>query len=868
MSYIDAIHIKDEIVVWERTKKGREVCLFKAPYYFYIEDDDGDYTSIYGKKLSKCEFKTRDQLKSVRADLKGKKTLYESDVDALSRVLSENYYKKEPPALHTCYFDIEVDYDKEKGFASPDNPYAPINAIAIYNDWQSRMVLIAVPPDAEWYEKSIEEYEELLNAVEPLPEDVEVDIHMCSGERDLLSRFLEEIRDSDVISGYNSTIFDVPYLAARLELQGKKWLRGLTFDEAPKPRWGEVERMGGVSKVIEMTGRISLDYLEVFKKFEVTERPSFKLESIADEVLPDMPKLEYKGSLADLYRKDFIWFIRYNLRDTEILKGFEERKGYIALANRFVHDATAQFKHLLGTLKLAEFSVINYCHHEKNVIVYDNKKSHEDIEQFAGAFVLDPQIGMHGWLASVDINSLYPSAIRAVNISPETIVGQFHECEQASKGIALGGEHTSKTCMFENGEEETHSASTWRALCKTNKWAVSGFGTVFDQHKKGIVPSILEKWYADRKQFQRNKTDAKKAIDEISEEDAIEYDKLAIKEKYWDQLQYIEKIKLNSFYGAIGNQYFRFFDLRMAQSVTATSRAILIHQAAKVNEILIGKYDSKGESVLYGDTDSVYFLTYCDNQKEAILVADRIAKLVNDSFEPYMKKTFLCRDGFSDLIKAAREMVADRGIFVAKKMYMLHVIDNEGYPSDKLKVMGLATKRTTLPKEISNYINDAIKEFLKGSTWEEFSNKIVELKKDLKNTDDIMRIGLPKGVKKVEDYTDKLNSGDKVNLPGHVAASIFWNQGLKENDDKLSPKITSGMKIKVFYLTQTYGRFKSIAIPVDIDLVPSWVFESYTVDEDAQILRLVDKPLEGICNAIGKEVPSEQNELVDNLLAF
>lgn len=516
MSYIDALKLRDEVIVWERTEKGREVCLFHAPYRFYVKDERGSHISMYGDTLKEHSFKTRDEFTEARNHFKDQGVqLFESDIDSVSRVLSENYYKKEPPHLHTSYLDIEVDYDPEIGFSSPEDPYAPINSIAFYNDWEHKFYLIAVPPDIKWYSMPEEEIIALMNEVEPLPEDVEISVEMCTGERDLLSKFINIIKDADVLSGWNSRIFDLPYLAARLEKLGKKFLKKLTFDEAPTPKWGEVERMGGVSKIIEMSGRISLDYLEVFKKFEVTERPSFKLEAIADEVLPDMPKLEYSGSLADLYKKDFIWFIRYNVRDTEVLKGFEERKGYIALANRFVHDATAQFKHLLGTLKLAEFSVINFCHHEKGLIVYNNERREEITEKYAGAFVLDPQIGMHDWLGSIDINSLYPSSIRAINISPEMIVGQFDANVESAQAIARGSEHEEHTLVWENGDSETHSASTWRSLLLTNKWSISGYGTVFDQHKKGIVPSILEKWYSDRKQFQRNKADAKSKMDEI-----------------------------------------------------------------------------------------------------------------------------------------------------------------------------------------------------------------------------------------------------------------------------------------------------------------------------------------------------------------
>jgi len=853
MSYIDILQIRDEICVWERTEKGREIRLFHAPYHFYIPNPKGEYTSIYGDKLEKLEFKTKEEFKLAKNHFKGKTQLFESDIEPTTRILSEHYYQKEPPGLHTCYFDIEVDYDIDRGFASVEEPYAPINSIALYNDWQNRMVLIAVPPDSKWYSVSTKEILDSMNKVAPLPKDVEIDIYICSGERDLLSRFLSEIKDSDVLSGWNSRVFDLPYLGARLERIGKSWLRKLTFEEAPKPRWGEVERMGGTSTILEMVGRISLDYLEVFKKFEVTERPSFKLESIADEVLPDMPKLEYEGSLADLYKKDFIWFIRYNIRDTEILKGFEERLGYIDLANRFVHDAPTRFKNLLGTLKLAEDAIMNYCHHEKNVIVY-NKDTKEIEDTIQGAFVLEPQVGMHEFIGSVDLNSLYPSVIRTINISPEKIIGQFDENENAFESIS-SNQNIELTCLFEDGEQKTASALDWKELCTSNKWAVSAHGTIFDQNSQGIIPSIVSHWMSSRKEYQKLKAEFKEKGNKE-------------KSTYYDKLQYIQKIKNNSLFGAISNQYFRFFDLRAGESITGTGKVILMHMVKKVAELLDNEYTYPSESILAGDTDSVYFNTQTDNAKHAILVSDRISELVNETFDSFVSKTFLCTSDFNGIIRCGREIVADRGIFVAKKMYMLHIIDNEGYASDKLKVMGLATKRTTLPKEIANYINDSIKDFLKGSSWDDFSLKIVQLKEELQSSKDIMRIGLPKGVKKVEEYTQRLEREHKVNLPGHVAASIFWNQNIDKYQDKLSPRITSGMKIRVFYLNQTYGRFKSIAIPTDIDKVPDWVLENYTVDTDAQIERLVDKPIEGIMAAIGKKVPTKQDRFADSILEF
>lgn len=373
---------------------------------------------------------------------------------------------------------------------------------------------------------------------------------------------------------------------------------------------------------------------------------------------------------------------------------------------------------------------------------------------------------------------------------------------------------------------------------------------------------------------------------EISEEDAKLYDELMEKSAYFDRLQYVFKIKLNSFYGALTNYYFRFFDLRMGESTTGTGRAILRHQVRKAAEVLDGEYNINppldeeslvkvggvfpSESIVYGDTDSVYFETHGRNQAEATKIADAVADEVNKSFQPFMQQAFLCNPGFDNIIKSGREVVSDRGIFVDKKRYVLHLVDLDGHIVDKMKVMGLELKKTTLPKPIAKKLSAYVERLLKGENWETLSKTIVEFKEELLKTDDLMLIGLPKGIKGIEEYSKNFRLDPKTRLPGHVAASIFWNKQLEENGDKESIVITSNMKIKVFYLKKEFGRFKSIAIPTDTEAIPSWFKEQFLhlVDRDAQIQRLVDDPLQHIFTAIGRETPSRQSMLVDELLEF
>lgn len=272
--------------------------------------------------------------------------------------------------------------------------------------------------------------------------------------------------------------------------------------------------------------------------------------------------------------------------------------------------------------------------------------------------------------------------------------------------------------------------------------------------------------------------------------------------------------------------------------------------------------------ILVHNTDSTYFRTYAETQEEAIQVADAIGEKANESYPEFMRDMFLCNPGYDNLVKCAREIVSSNGIFVKKKRYVLHIIDKEGKAQDKLKVMGLDTVRTTTPKFIANKINDFVGRYLKGESWDTIAREIVDFKEQLQQPSNIIQIGLPKGVTKVEQYTkDYEMYKEDAKLPGHVAASIFYNMQRAAHNDNESPLITSGMKIKVFWLKTKQGRFKSIALPGDLTQPPEW-FSEFALDIDAHITKLVDNPLNNIIRAIDKVAPSKQTLLEDDLLIF
>lgn len=1084
MSYISTMMSKrlDEVIVWERNDvENRTERYLPAPYYYYVDDPAGKHNTIFDTPVKKLVFDSpSDYYNSRKKHTAQNIRMWESDISPELRVLSQQYHEQKAPTLNISFLDIEVDYDPELGFSSAQNPYAPINAISLYHRYSKHMIVMCVPSNKDPETWTAEKLELECNRLLPIPTKFKTTFLVFDTERDLLRALLKEIKNSDLLCGWNSDLFDFPYIAKRIEIVlGQSALRQLTFPGAPPPVWADVVVMNNKHLKIEMVGRLLADYMLLYKKYQPGEKPSFKLSAISDDELIDestgeplLPKLEYTGTLFDLYHKNFAFFIRYNIRDCEILDGFEDKLGYVDLANQIYHLSCGQFKHVTGTLKLAELAIVNFCHHTLNKVVKNVTEPPID-RQIDGALVLLPQVGLHEFVGSIDINSLYPSAIRSINISIETLIGQFNGFMDATIEINKRSEKT-LTLVFQDEQEVTMAAAEWREWLIEQKYAISGYGTVFNQNTPGIIPAVLTDWFATRKKYQAMKRDAenkaatllskyqKETTDNMTPDDVVAYRQALEEASYYDRLQYVYKIKLNSLYGAMANLYFRFFNLNMAESTTATGRMIVKHQCRVVNKILSGKYDVdfplyetvkdatdaghppsaalhgpvfngklQSDSVIYGDsvsgdtmietdtgpvqieqlfgqvdyvrdnkeysncnvqaltydkeqdltrfgavkyvmrhlvskpmyrvwinnsqyvdvtedhslisydqdsnefseitssqlstndhnlicrknvnntdkdfdivkccridplpttvqyvydievddthtffannilvhnTDSTYFKTEMSDIETSIIIADGVAAEVNESYPAFMEDMFLCTTGYSSIIKAGREIVSDRGIFVDKKRYILHLVDLDGKSVDKMKVMGLDTKKSTLPRVVSAKLNGFVEDLLRGQDWESVAKRIVQYKVDLQNTDDIMELGLPKGVNNVEHYTNEYKMfGDGARLPGHVAAAIHYNEALVKFGDKTSPKISSGMKIKVFYLVGKHGKFKSIAIPTDIEMVPEWFGEQFSVDKVAHIERLVDNPLSNILKAIGKVTPSARSLKIESALEF
>jgi len=864
MTYISAALSEDRkyVNVWERHGDKIITKRYDAPYEFYVKNVNGKYKDIYGNSLEKKQFDSPYDFYETRKMYKEKNVeLYESDINPIYKILSTHYYNKETEDLHVSYFDIEVDYDKTIGFASVNNPYAEVSAISLYHHYSDRMLLLVkLPENGKWSKKDI-----------PVDLFDIAEIVVCKTEKELLLRFLDEIDNSDVLSGWNSSGYDIPYLYMRMQKRyGESMANRLSFHNAPKPRIKEIEVFVGQKQLqVDIFGRVHLDYLEIFKKFETTTRPSFTLDAISEEFLPNLKKIEYEGSLYDLYNDNFPLFCRYNVRDTEVLKGFEQILGYMGIAIETYHNSTALAGDVLGSVKLIESNIINKCHHVLNVKIPDAKEKVFTSEKFDGAFVLDPAVGMHEWVASVDVNSLYPSVIRTLNISPETIVGQFTINSQAFKEIVSKSDKL-LTLIKEDDETESHTASEWSDILRSRGWSISGYGTVFSQEHKGFIPAILEEWYAERKHYKSLSSEASEKAKSV-DPNSKEYEDYKREAAYYNRKQFRVKILLNSFYGVTGNEYFKFYDIRMAASTTLSGREVLMHMVKTIAKVVDGEYQYPSPSFIYSDTDSGYFKLNIDNIEDALRIVNIVVKKVNSSFVDLSKNTFACKDEYANIIKADFDVISDKCIFVKKKYYVMHTLYVEGKPKDSMKIMGLQIKKTTLPKEVRNKMSNYLEKLLKYNVpWNELAKEIVEYKKEIYEANPV-KLGLPKGVKGVEKYTAEYElMGDSTRLPGHVAASIFYNKCLEYYDDKESQKIISGMKIKTYYLKKKFGKFKSIALPTEVNDPPQWFKDKFMpiIDKDAQVKRLIDDPLQTVLSAIGQVAPTPKTIMVDELFEF
>ena len=879
MSYVDAFYDRnDDIIrIVERDSKGnRHYKDYPAKHLFYYKDSKGKFTSIHGDPLNRVSCKNIKELRKELA-IHSNKKLYESDINPIYRCLEDNYLNADAPKLNVAWFDIEVDFDPERGYASPEDAFMPITAIAVHLQWMDTMVCLAIPPKTISMAEAKRQVEEFPNTM------------LFDNEADMLDTFLDLIEDADVLSGWNSEGFDIPYTVNRVTkvLSKEDTRRFCLWNQFPKKR--EYEKYGKAAVTYDLVGRVHLDSLELYRKYTYEERHTYRLDAIGEMEIGEN-KTVYEGTLDQLYNNDFKKFIEYNRQDCALLDKLDKKLKFMDLANTLAHECTVLLQTTMGAVAVTEQAIINEAH-KRGMIVPNRIGRDESVNtQAAGAYVAYPKKGIHEWIGSLDINSLYPSAIRALNMGPETIVGQLRadgtkayiEAEMAKgksfasawEGVFGSLEYTAVmnrevgreiTIDWEDGENDTLSAAQiYDLIFESNQpWILSANGTIFTYEKEGIIPGLLKRWYAERKEMQAKLKECIAAGNKIEEE-------------YWDKRQLVKKINLNSLYGAILNPGCRFFDNRIGQSTTLTGRAIAKHMASKVNEIITGEYDHVGKSIIYGDTDSCYFSAYATLKKDiekntipwskesVVELYDTIGETVNGTFVRFMQDAFHVPKSRGEVIKAGREIVASKGLFITKKRYAVLYYDKEGKRTDvegkpgKIKAMGLDLKRSDTPVVIQEFLSNVLERVLTGQSKEEVLGYITDFRTEFKTRPGWEK-GSPKRANNITEYASKEKKAGKANMPGHVRASLNWNTLKRMMDDKYSMHITDGAKVIVCKIKDNPMAYTSVAYPVDELRLPQW-FKDLPFDDAEMENTVIDEKLENLIGVLEWDISSTRSD--------
>jgi DNA polymerase elongation subunit (family B) len=871
MSYVDALFDRDHdrIHVVERLDGRREYREYPATYIFYYDDPRGKFRSIYGNSVSR--FSTRNN-KEFRKELRiqSGKQIYESDINPVFRCFEENYKGQDAPRLQTAFFDIEVDFDAERGFSKPEDPFNPITAISVYLDWLDQLVTLVVPPRHMSQETAQEIAGEFDNTL------------VFEREEDMLNTFLDLIDDADVLSGWNSEGFDIPYVIMRTTrvLSKDDTRRMCLWGQLPKQR--TFERFGAENLTFDLIGRVHMDYMQLYRKYTYEERHSYSLDAILEyEGLEG--KTKFEGTLDQLYNQNFKTFIQYNRQDVNGLAQMDKKLRFLDLANELAHANTVLLQTTMGAVAVTEQAIINEAHEREMVVPNRKERLTDEDTQAAGAYVAYPKKGIHEWVGAIDINSLYPSAIRALNMAPETIVGQLRpimtdryirdkQTSGASFAAAWEGlfgslEYTAVmeqqrgteiTIDWQDGEETVHSAAeVWKMVFDSNQpWILSANGTIFTFETEGVIPGLLARWYRERKELQNHLKQATSKADQ----------------EFWDKRQLVKKINLNSLYGAILNPGCRFFDKRIGQSTTLTGRAIAHHMDAFVNECVTGKYDHVGDAIIYGDTDSVYFSAWPALKQEVeqgrmtwskeicVQLYDSIADQVNQSFPAFMEQAFHCPREMGEIIKGGRELVADRSLFITKKRYAVNIYDKEGKRKDvegktgQIKAMGLDLKRSDTPKIIQDFLWSLLERVLAGAQRDEIIERIKEFKYEFKERPGWEK-GSPKRVNNLTQYAKKEEREGRANMPGHVRAAMNWNSMRRMNSDNYSMQIVDGMKTIVCKLKSNALGWTSIGYPTDELHLPAW-FRELPFDDAEMEATVVDQKIDNLLSVLDWDLSS------------
>ena len=662
----------------------------------------------------------------------------------------------------------------------------------------------------------------------------------CTTEEHLLLEFVNDwsMNYPDIITGWNSRFFDIPYLVNRIvKILGQKMANKLS-------PWGwykenEINLFGNrKQQVFELVGISSIDYMDVYKKFTYVNRESYSLNHIAYTELGEK-KLDYSeySSLHELYKTNFQKFVDYNVRDVVLLERLEEKLKLLEMIISLAYMAKCNFNDVFSPVKMWDCIIFNHLKDQQ--IVVPPKKHETKTEAYEGAYVKDPQIGRHKWVASFDLNSLYPHLIMQYNISPETLVGM----------------HTESGLVDALLDKEFDVA-----FLKEKNLTMTPNGSLYTRKKQGFLPALMEKMYTDRVKYKNL------LLTEQKKGKAADTNKLA---QYYN-MQINLKIALNSAYGALGNQWFRFYDVRNAEAVSVAGQLSIRWAERAVNQYLNKILETENDDyVLASDTDSLYVTLDSLVQKVGLTDTDKIIEFMDKVCEGKIQNVIdKCYGEMAEYVNAfeqkmvmKREVLAEVGIWTGKKHYILNVHNSEGvqYDEPKLKIMGIEAIKSSTPEPCRNALKEAFKIMMNG-TEDDVINYIEEFKIKFK-TLPAEEVSFPRSVKGLAKYHDSASIYQK-STPIHVKGSLIYNKILQNKRlTRKYPKIQEGEKIKFAYLKEPNPTGDTViamlnALPDEFELKPY-------IDYEKQFSKSFLDPIIGILNVIGWE-----HERKTNIMGF
>ena len=793
---------------------GERVCrkVRYSPTLYAPVNSPTEWKTLKGQYVTPVQHNTIKEAKEWVENYKNQPELVHG-----STMYSYNYIADEYPNRINYDVDqilivtIDIEVECENGFPSPEAAAEPLLSITVKNHQSKKFVV--------WGVGKFQNDRDDVTYVE------------CSDELHLIKEFLSfwESHQPDIITGWNTEFFDIPYLCNRIEkLCGEDEVKRLSPWRSVFSR--EVFKMGRKHQVFDIQGVSHLDYFDLYRKFTYTAQESYRLDHIAFVELGDRKDGNPYETFSEWYQKDFQSFIEYNIMDVEIVDRLEDKMKLIELCLTMAYDAKVNYMDVLGSTKYWDILIYNYLR-EKNIVI-SQKKHNSKAEKFEGAYVKDPQVGMHKWVMSFDLNSLYPHLIMQYNISTETLVAQ-EKVPNMSVDKLL------------NKEVDT---SILKGVTLTPN------GALFKTNKQGFLPELMQSMYNDRSKFKKLMLEAQQDYENTKDP------KLLKDISKYNNIQMAKKISLNSVYGAIGNAYFRYYDLLVAEAITTSGQLAIRWIERAVNQYLnkLLKTDNK-DYVIASDTDSVYVVfdelvnkVYPDGEKTEKIVSflDSVAR---DKIEPFMDKCYTDLhqyvNSYEQKMQMAREVIADKGIWTAKKRYVLNVHNSEGvqYKQAKLKVMGLEVVKSSTPAPVRAKLREALSIIMNGNE-KELNTFIQTFREDFMNLSP-EEIAYPRSVNGLDKFGDA-NQMFAKGAPIHCKGAILYNHLIRKNKlGRKYPYIQEGDKIKFINLKQPNlyqcSAFSFITkLPKELDL-------HKMVDYDTQFEKSFIDPLNVIVSTIG-----------------